>query len=98
HRQAVHNLLTGYVACWCEDKHIVPRAQIRLFSDGLSAEVSERHLQLIERHPPPAFRLRRKPGMHERDTRDRSRVSLCGRLARNTDRREMELPQQRPQF
>src|SRR6185312_16722915 len=69
HRHAVDDLLRAGAADRPEQDHVVLLAQIRLAGDVLGADVAEGHLQLVERHAPPAFGLGADPGVHDGDAR-----------------------------
>ncbi len=78
HRQAIDDPAARRVADRAEQDHVVLRAQVGQFRHVLGADVVVLHLQLVQRHAPPALGLRAEPGVHHRDARE-SRVRQVDR-------------------
>jgi len=91
HRQGADNLLRRCACYGRENNYVEFRAQVRLFRYRLRADIRKWDAKLIEGQAPPAFGLRVKPGVHERNAGSRRGMNLHRWLDSDAHRDEIEL-------
>src|ERR1700761_5276018 len=69
HRHAFYYRLRGSMSRRCENDDVVLSAQVGFTRRRLCADVFVWHVQLVERHAPPALSLGVEPGVQECDAR-----------------------------